>query len=97
MSRTSFRVNPHSIAAGMSRNSLLEAGAKSEVLSDCNWTQTKNHLVHKRVSQCSGEKSLSNQKVHLRPLKSDVTNSILNLFRMGFFGAAHGWGGLFGA
>ena len=26
-----FRVNPHSIVAWMSRNSLLEAGAKSEV------------------------------------------------------------------
>ena len=31
MSRTRFRVNPHSIVAWMSRNSLLEAGAKSEV------------------------------------------------------------------
>ena len=29
--RTRFRVNPHSIVAWMSRNSLLEAGAKSEV------------------------------------------------------------------
>ena len=32
MSRTRFRVNPHSIVAWMSRNSLLEAGAKSEAL-----------------------------------------------------------------
>ena len=31
MSRTRFRVNPHSIVAWMSRNSLLEAGTKSEV------------------------------------------------------------------
>ena len=31
MSRTRFRVNPHSIVAWMSGNSLLEAGAKSEV------------------------------------------------------------------
>ena len=31
MSRTRFRVNPHSIVAWMSRNSLLEAGAKSEI------------------------------------------------------------------
>ena len=46
MSRTRFRVNPHSVVAWMSRNSLLEAGAKSEVLSDCNWTRTHNHLVH---------------------------------------------------
>ena len=30
MSRTRLRVNPHSIVASMSRNSLLEAGAKSE-------------------------------------------------------------------
>ena len=31
MSRTYFKVNPHSIVAWMSRNLLLEAGAKSEV------------------------------------------------------------------
>ena len=31
MSRTCFRVNPHYILAWMSRNYLLEAGAKSEV------------------------------------------------------------------
>ena len=31
MSRTRFGVNPHSIVAWMSRNSLLETGAKSEV------------------------------------------------------------------
>ena len=30
MSRTRFRVNPHSIVASMSRNSLLEAGAKTD-------------------------------------------------------------------
>ena len=30
MSRTRFRVNPHSIVAWISRNSLPEAGAKSE-------------------------------------------------------------------
>ena len=30
MSRTRFRVNPHSIVVWMSRNSLLEAGAKFE-------------------------------------------------------------------
>ena len=49
MSRTRFRVNPHSIVAWMSRNSLLEAGAKFWNLSDCNWTRTHNHLVHKRT------------------------------------------------
>ena len=31
MSRRRFRVNPHSIVAWMSKNSLLEAAAKSEV------------------------------------------------------------------
>ena len=31
LSRTRFRVNPHCIVTWMSRNSLLEAGAKSEV------------------------------------------------------------------
>ena len=31
MSRTRFRVNPHPIVAWMSRNSLLEVGAKSEI------------------------------------------------------------------
>ena len=31
MSGTRFRVNPHSIVAWMPRNSLLEAGVKSEV------------------------------------------------------------------
>ena len=45
MSRTRFGVNSHSIVAWMSRNSLLEAGTKSELLSYCNWTRTHNHLT----------------------------------------------------
>ena len=49
MWHTRFRVNPHSIVAWISRNSLLEARAKSESLSDCNWTRTQNHLVRKRT------------------------------------------------
>ena len=49
MSRKRFRVNPHSIVAWTSTNSLLKEGAKSEVLSDCNWTRTNNHLVRKRT------------------------------------------------
>ena len=49
MSRTRFRVNPHSIVALMSGNSLLEAGAKICSLSDCNWNLTQNHLVWKRI------------------------------------------------
>ena len=48
VSHTRFRVNPDSIVAQISKNSLIEAGAKSE-LSDCNWTRTHNHLVHKRT------------------------------------------------
>ena len=48
MSRMHFRVNPHSIVAWMSKNSLLETGMKSEVLSDCNGTRTHNHLLCKR-------------------------------------------------
>ena len=31
----------------MSRNSLLETGAKSEVYVTATWTRTQNHLVHK--------------------------------------------------
>ena len=49
MSRTCFRVNPHFIVAWMSRNSLLETGAKSASLSDCNRARTHNHLVRKRT------------------------------------------------
>ena len=48
MSCMRFRVNSHSIVAWMWRNSLLEAGAIWS-LSDCNWTQTQNHLVHKQT------------------------------------------------
>ena len=41
MSHTHFRVNPHSIVAWMSRNSLLKTGAKSEV-----WvTPTRTHSL----------------------------------------------------
>ena len=39
MSRTRFRVNSHSIVALMSRNSLLKAGAKSEVKLTCQFGQ----------------------------------------------------------
>ena len=49
MSHTRFRVYPHSVVAWMSSNSLLEAGVKSEVLSDCKWTRTLKHLVHKQI------------------------------------------------
>ena len=42
MSHTRFRVNPHSIVSWMSRNEIRS-------LSDCNWTRTHNHLVHKRT------------------------------------------------
>ena len=33
----------------MSRNSLLETCVISEILSDCNGTQSHNHLVHKQT------------------------------------------------
>ena len=42
MSRTHFRVNLHSIVAWMSRNSLFETGAITEVSSDNNGIQTHN-------------------------------------------------------
>ena len=48
MSRMCCRVNPHSLVAWISRNSLLKTGVKSEVLSYCNRTQTHNDLVCKR-------------------------------------------------
>ena len=48
MSRTRFRVNPHSIVAWMSRNSLLKAGAKSELsfyeLSGSGFESSCSHL-----------------------------------------------------
>ena len=53
-----FRVNPHSIVAWISRNSLLYnflnvkkllAWSRHKIwsLKDCNWTWTHSHLVHK--------------------------------------------------
>ena len=41
MSRTRFRVNPHSIVAWMSRNSLLEAGMEDHL----GRKQALNHLA----------------------------------------------------
>ena len=46
MSHMCFRINLHSTVAWMSRNSLLEAGVNLK-FSDCNWTWTHHHLVHK--------------------------------------------------
>ena len=48
MSRTRFRMNPHSIVGWMSRYSFL---SRREIwsLSDSNWTGTCNHLVHKQT------------------------------------------------
>ena len=48
MSRTPFRVIPHSIVTSMSRTTLFERGALMWKLSDCNWTWTPNHLVRKQ-------------------------------------------------
>ena len=49
MSRTHFRVNSHSIFAWMLRNSLLVTLKRHHIwsLSDCNKTQTHNHVVRK--------------------------------------------------
>ena len=41
MSRTRFRVNPHSIVTWMSRNSLLEAGVKSEGEVTATWLKPR--------------------------------------------------------
>ena len=49
MSRTRFRVNPDSLVAWKSRNSLFEKKRKIWSLNRCNWTGTNNHLVHKRT------------------------------------------------
>ena len=46
---TSSRVNPHSIAARISRK--LRAWSRRDIwnLSDCNWTRTHKHLVCKQT------------------------------------------------
>ena len=49
MSRTPFRVNPHSIVARFSRNSLPEVGAKSELLVTTTGLEPRTTLVHKRT------------------------------------------------
>ena len=49
MSRTCFRVNPHSRVAWMTRNSLLKNMYDIWSLSDCNGTRIQNHLVRKRT------------------------------------------------
>ena len=49
MSHTRFRVNLHSIVTRMSKNTLPETGAISEVLNDSDVIQTRDHLVHKQV------------------------------------------------
>ena len=62
MSRTLFRVNPHSIVAWMSKNLLLEAGAKSEEMSATGLqpATTRNH-EHATIleSSCSHLKTVS--------------------------------------
>ena len=49
MSRTPYRVNLRYIVASMSRNSLLETGAISDVLRDSIRILTHNHLVCKKT------------------------------------------------
>ena len=49
MSHTGFSVNLHSAVVLMSRNSVLERDAISDILSDCNGIRTHNLLVRKRT------------------------------------------------
>ena len=56
----------------MSRNSLLETGAISEVLSDCNGTRTYNHAVRKRTLNHLVSGRLQTKWLWVRvPLQSD--------------------------
>ena len=50
MSRTRFRVNPHSIYSCLNFKELL-ARSRRDIWAwrDCNWTRTRNHLVRKRT------------------------------------------------
>ena len=48
MSRTRFRVKPHSIVTWMSKP-LARSRCEIWSLSDWNWTRIHNHLVHKRT------------------------------------------------
>ena len=82
MSRTRFSVNPHSIVSCLNVKELL-AWSRRKIwsLSDCSWTWTHNHLVRKRKLN------------HLVVSSSAVAVTYaLTLFRIGLFGAAHGWG-----
>ena len=49
MSRTNFRVNPHTIVCLNDKELLARSRHEIWSLSDCNWTQTHNRLVHKRT------------------------------------------------
>ena len=49
MPRMRRRVNPHSIVAWMSRNSFARSRCEIWSFSDCNWTRTHSHFVHKRT------------------------------------------------
>ena len=49
MSRTRFRVNPHSIVCLNVKELLARSRREIWRWSDCNWIRTHNHLVHKRT------------------------------------------------
>ena len=49
MSRTSFRVNPHSIVCLNVKEHLARSRRHISSLSDSNGIRTHNHLVHKRT------------------------------------------------
>ena len=49
VSRTHFRMNPHSLFAWMSKNSSSGSSCDIFSLSDCKWTRTHNNLIRKRT------------------------------------------------
>ena len=52
-----------------------------------------HYFYHLKSSNIIGQRKTTNTGKHFYPW---FTLFNLTLFRMGFFGAAHGWGGLFG-
>ena len=80
MSRTRFRVNPHSIVAWMSRNFLLEAGAKSEVI----WPAWLNGWVFVyELSGCGFESSCNNPKICIEN-KKNLSCKLLVLIKINY-------------
>ena len=80
VSRTGFRVNPHSIFASMSRNSLLQTGAISEVKVTATGIEpSTTHLVYKwtlnHLTKVTKWLSwVAKNQFNICSLKSSVTN-----------------------